>query len=477
MNRAKYLNDVLTNFEADDIIEKLQSLTIQEYGSEKMMRQHASLERLNMQSVKNALAGGEDFILEGFVQHEKLKSLIAELFVTNYYKWNIYPRIKDKINTISHVKSYILLYHEAVVINLLENFFYYATACQQADDYVVDILEYSCDKIMKLLNRKKELKDDSSLSKMNEDEEMEHKLMDLENSISFSCISIIRYISDHLTTLSFPVRNHMLNIKDVPMLLCELMEKKPWIQSKLEKKNKDDKETQKIIYAFENNQWNKYNENSTAIPKLEGQVWITLFNLFMNQDNTKKYDISEFRKSNLLRLRKYMNETLFDQIPPLQQLFRALEEMSLMEYSSIPNSNPFIVEMIPTLSNLHKKISQNELKFLCDKILNDYFEKADIKKEMEIISEIYSLSNLEYFMEDPKCAFCSREAASRCSRCKSEWYCSKDCQVKRWKEHKTICNNLAELNKDIEKAEKENLQSSTKNGNKVTQIKTFEELD
>ena len=41
-----------------------------------------------------------------------------------------------------------------------------------------------------------------------------------------SCINILRYISDHLEQLAFPVRYHMMNIKDVPILFVTLMEMK-----------------------------------------------------------------------------------------------------------------------------------------------------------------------------------------------------------------------------------------------------------
>ena len=46
---------------------------------------------------------------------------------------------------------------------------------------------------------------------------------------------------------------------------------------------------------------------------------------------------------------------------------------------------------------------------------------------------------LEDFCEQPKCAVCGKEAMNRCSRCKHEWYCSRDCQLRGWKPHKEMC--------------------------------------
>lgn len=57
--------------------------------------------------------------------------------------------------------------------------------------------------------------------------------------------------------------------------------------------------------------------------------------------------------------------------------------------------------------------------------------------------------------EDPKCANCGEEATKRCSKCKGEWQCTRECQVAHWKKHKEICPALARSVGDvIEKQEK-----------------------
>jgi len=469
MNRAKYLNDVLTNFEAEDIISKLPKLSLEEFGSEKMIKKHNNIERVNMQSIKNALLGGEDFILETFVQFEKIKDLISELYLSWGFKKYIYPKIDKEILEINSVKTYIILYHEAVIVNLLENFFFHVTACTTADEHIVDMIEYCYDYTSKLINvnKKVEEKKDKNFEtnkELSEQEEMNLKIKDLDLNIGLSSISILRYITDHLNQLPFPVRHHMMDIKDIPMILVALMEYKPWIR-RISKNTsiqsqtrtlKEDESYEEEIY--ENNKWVKLSSLGSKLPKIEAQIWICLYNLFMNQDNTKKYEITEFRKSNLLRLRKYMNDNLFDQIPPLQQMYRALEEMSLMNCSSSTTNNPFIVEMIPTLYNNMNQGKKNEAYYneVAKKILENSFENSDKKRDMDLISEIYNFDNIEYFMDDPKCANCGKDASNRCSRCKSEWYCGKDCQKLCWKKHKEFCQKITELNKESEELENAN---------------------
>jgi zinc finger MYND domain-containing protein 10 len=52
--------------------------------------------------------------------------------------------------------------------------------------------------------------------------------------------------------------------------------------------------------------------------------------MFLSSDTNRKYEVTTFRKANLLRLRKYLNETTLDQMPILTNLLRALEELSMI---------------------------------------------------------------------------------------------------------------------------------------------------
>ena len=60
---------------------------------------------------------------------------------------------------------------------------------------------------------------------------------------------------------------------------------------------------------------------------------------------------------------------------------------------------------------------------------------------------LYGSDVFDQFMEEPKCAVCGEPAKQRCSKCKGEWYCSRECQLKKWKEHKKMCSMLAEVHK------------------------------
>ena len=484
MNKAKYLNDLMTQYESEEIIDKkINEISFDTIGSGEFIQHHAYLNKLNMQEMKNILTGGEDIIMTQFIDHDKLKLLIKELYTVNTFKEKVYPTIKDKIIKLCSIKAYFILYHEAVLVNLIENFLYSITACQAAEDYLVDVIEYAYKMISKYIAYKMKnpddtlnygnnsslfgngsaLNDDMSLEekikkineqvkdKENDIKEMDEKYKEIEFGIAMSCINILRYISDHLENLPFPVRHHMMNVKDVPVLFVTLMELRPW-RRKVMKYNDKDKKKEEVQEIYENNNWTSLMEHK--FPKLEAQVLITVYNLVMNQDNNKKYEITEYRQNQLLRLRKYFSEDLYDQIPQMMNLYRSLENMSLMTYGNTLTVNPFIVEMVPILSgNKMFKLTEEEIKKIGNHVVANYFEnlnKDKLAKELEPVNEIYNLDNIEYFMEDPVCAQCGKLANSRCSRCKSEWYCSKECQIKRWKEHKTVCKALAALFKENE---------------------------
>jgi len=85
------------------------------------------------------------------------------------------------------------------------------------------------------------------------------------------------------------------------------------------------------------------------MPKVEAQIWLTIYNMFLSQDTNRKYEVTTFRKANLLRLRKYLNEVTLDQLPILTNLLRSLEELSMTQENPVAQKNSFIVQQIPEM--------------------------------------------------------------------------------------------------------------------------------
>lgn len=459
MNKAKYLNDIISEYESESIVQSLIPLNIENYCSESMIKKYTSLEKLNMQSHKNSLLGGDDYIMNSFILEDKLKDLVKDLFIVDLFKIKVYPLIKKEILSISSLKTYICLHYECIVVNLLEKFLFHVTACQSIEGYLIDIIEYSYHKFtsylvdkrikLKIVNKKIKSADET-------ENDMENKEILMGFNISMACVSIIRYITDHLEQLPFPITHYLLNSKDIPLMLVELIDSRPW---------EVNNEEGELSFIYNENMFIEVGgdfKNKPDISKLlysvnkyEAQVWISIYNLFLMHG--KKYEITEYRKNILLRLKKYMNQKLYDSIPPLANLYRSLEEMNLM--NSLPSStskNNFIVEPIPELFTYnHSSKNKTNFQEIGRNIVKNYFVDANLKQEMRCIGEVYSSENLDYFMDNPVCATCGKEASSRCSQCKSEWYCSKECQIYRWKNgHKEICLKIKDMLNDVEKNKK-----------------------
>ena len=95
----------------------------------------------------------------------------------------------------------------------------------------------------------------------------------------------------------------MMDITDIPCVLVPLLEHKPWIR----KNHKG--ETEK----FEDQRWQVIESHDVGkLTKIEAQIWLTIYNMMMTSDSNRRYEITSFRKQNLLRLRKYLNEVLLD---------------------------------------------------------------------------------------------------------------------------------------------------------------------
>ncbi len=47
-------------------------------------------------------------------------------------------------------------------------------------------------------------------------------------------------------------------------------------------------------------------------------------------------------------------------------------------------------------------------------------------------------------LESRCCSMCSKDPVKACSKCKVQYYCGKQCQMKDWKFHKKICSDLQE---------------------------------
>jgi len=337
----------LNALEADRYCEELSSFEFKDLGGHRWMQQNEFLNKLNLQAHVNASQQRDEFVLEAIVLHEKMPLIIRELIASELWKENAYPLIKDWLSEHNSVKGYLLLFQEGVLANLLEAMLYHKSACEAAGDLIVELVDYCHRKLMFLLNTPPPYRpaDPEELKKVLMKEAQEEHSKEQEYSINMSCaiacVSIMRFLTDHLEQLPLAVTARLLDTYDILMLLCPMLEQKPW-----ESKGEDGE-----MRRFYQNHWQRVAEcDERKMHKCEAQCWLAVYNLVQSPEVRRRYQFNTFRKNALLRVRKFLHEGTVDQIPILTDLQRSLDEMALSEPPSAAEAKPaYVLEQLPEL--------------------------------------------------------------------------------------------------------------------------------
>ena len=87
------------------------------------------------------------------------------------------------------------------------------------------------------------------------------------------------------------------------------------------------------------------------VGSVDAQVWLSLNNLIVDRRARTKYEYDDFRKNTVVRLKRYFNEVLFDQLPVLKDLQRVIDEVILMATPSAAEvkQGRLILETVPEM--------------------------------------------------------------------------------------------------------------------------------
>lgn len=420
---------IISSFEVGKYVEELRPFSISDIGNARWMKQHDHLQALNKQAHYTAMIQAEEVVMESIITHSKFPVLVHELLAIEIWSQHVAPLLLAEITKFP-TKSYFLLFQESVLVNLLEITLYHKSACVSADECLVELADYCYRKIVHLTTRK----DDSSrkktpqeLLKLTTEEELRERQRETEFATCISSLTIVRYMTDYISDLSISLTSRLLDFYDIICILVPLIEKPPWMRYE-----------KGVCFKYQGGQWEKIEREKVVQPEV--QVWLALYNLMIDPECRKKYNYTENRKETVLKLKDHITETLIDQIPILADLRRLLEHLVIMDPPP-PNSRTgvCIIEQIPEMrDNLMKgqnwkEIAENQRK-------NVFGGKSDD----DIERLVKHFDKLEELLPPPKCAVCGEAAPKKCSRCKNEWYCSRECQLKGWKAHKEICDIISQ---------------------------------
>nr|XP_020771458.1 zinc finger MYND domain-containing protein 10 isoform X1 [Odocoileus virginianus texanus] len=442
--------ELLLPGEADVLVRGLRSLQLRDVGSRGWNQQHENLEKLNMQAILDATAGQGEPIQELLVTHGKIPTLVEELIAVEMWKQKVFPvlcKLED-FKPQNTFPIYMVLHHEASIINLLETVFFHKEACESAEDTVLDLVDYCHRKLTLLVaqgGRGAPPEEESQHSTPMQELQKQAELMEFE--IALKALSVLRYITDCVDSLSLSTLSRMLSTHNLPCLLVELLEHSPWSRQEGGK-----------LQQFENGRWQTVTPSEQQkLSKLDGQVWIALYNLLLSPEARARYCLTSFAKGQLLKpswlapphtglpwtplqLRAFLTDTLLDQLPSLADLQAFLAHLALTEAQ--PPKKDLVLEQIPEIWERLERENKGKWQAIAKHQLRQVFSPSeqDLRLQAHRWSKIYRLDVLEAVApERPRCASCNAEASKRCSRCQNEWYCCRECQVKHWETHGKAC--------------------------------------
>uniref|UniRef100_A0A8C5J682 Zinc finger MYND domain-containing protein 10 n=1 Tax=Junco hyemalis TaxID=40217 RepID=A0A8C5J682_JUNHY len=464
----------LSPAEAEALVRALQGSELRDIGGQGWLRQHEYVEKLNMHGILSASAGQEQLLTELLVSHAKIPVLIGELISVEIWKHKVFPvlcRLQD-FKPRSTFPIYVVLHHEASIINLLETVFFHKVRgsafpagkplgwnaagtelceplvavqeiCESAEDSILDLIDYCHRKLTLLAARSTAAPAATSaglpaepLASPSSMQELQKQAEVMEFEISLKALSVLRFITDHLDSLPLSALTRMLNTHNLPCLLVELVEHCPWSCWEAGKLKK-----------FENGTWHVVPpEEQGKMTKLDGQVWLALLNLLLSPECQRKYRCDGFNKSQLLKLRAFLTDVLIDQLPNLVEMQRFLSYLAVTDPA--PPKKDLILEQVPVIWDHILKKNSGKWEAIAKHQVKHAFSPTDeeLKLQARRWAQTYSLDILEALAPDkPRCRVCGAEAAKRCSRCRNEWYCSRACQVQHWQKHKPACDLMAKV--------------------------------
>ena len=336
--------------EAERYVEALRKFNIEEVGSGAWFEQHRRLEKLNLQAHQSAMANSDEFVLEAILTFAKLEVLIHDLMVIEAWKEFVYPRLLDRVAGRNSMRVYFILYHEATLVNLMEVLLYHKHVCEAGGEKMLELVDYVARKVTRLQSgydfRAHTPSTSSSssasssaagdggatsaatkeyfaaLSSRTPKDELATYLTEIEFKVCISACSMARFLCEHADAMPLSVVSRITDTHDMLVLLVPLIENPPWTR------RNDNGKWQKLV----DHKWTDVLPiDLLRITKLEGQPWLALYHLLAKEVFRERYHLNSFRKAQMLRVRKYLNDVLLDQLPILADIMRYMDELAVTE--------------------------------------------------------------------------------------------------------------------------------------------------
>ncbi|KAF4127604.1 putative MYND-type domain-containing protein [Phytophthora infestans] len=407
--------------EAEQIVERLEGQTLEQIGrSTQWLEHHHAMEKLNLQAHQSAQRKQDNFVVESLLTFDKFPAVISNLLSLELWKANILPLLQCQDKDAASLRLYFVVYHEATLTNLLEVAFFHEHVVESlTDDLLLELVDYCMRKLSWLVGLPRERiaeatsfhKSGSELVQMmraqSPREELQRQRMEIEFRVAVQTVTILRYVAERLHVLPLSVVSRLLDKHDALLTFVALVENPPWTHKAVVKlPPAKDSEDQRLRTEVK---WKKFVDQKwvlvepsdlLALTTTEAQVWLTIYYLLCTKSAREHYEVTQYRKDQLLRIRKYLNELLVDQLPLLADVQRYLDELAIVQVGSTSalGKNGLVMEAVPYLRDSILRTFRSRYRELArefDELSANFSRGEDLKA----LAELYQMEGVEELLE------------------------------------------------------------------------------
>lgn len=431
--------------ELEMFIHNVREFKVEDIGGDRWLTSHEALLKLNQQAVLEASSCREEIVKELFVMHDKLHVLVHEMYCILVWRTKVLPKLlKIEMNPNVTFIFYTILYHEAIAVSLMELVLYHENGCAALGDCALDLIDYCAQAITQLVGLAHLKHDEVPARELSQEtfiDELERQKRGILYKIGIRFLSIVSYAAEKIDVMSISVIRRLVQTHDMPCLLSEILHCQPWIR------NLDG------IEKFIDDKWTPvHGAEVIKVTKIEAQTWFCLSHLLLNNNVMSMYEVTEFRQREISKCQMYLSVNLLDQLPHLTNLKHRLCTLGLTETTN--RSNRIILEEVPKIKSVivdeAKRMGFNQIAQKQFKNFSD-LNKEDLMSIAQRLIGVYDIDLMDNecssHPREPaasmnKCGECGQEAIKKCSHCQQIFYCSRNCQVKHWPQHKPSCQRV-----------------------------------
>lgn len=352
-NVANLQLQCVTSDEADRIIESLRPFPIDDVATSDWKDQRMRVEQLNHAAHACAAQKKDNFILSALLTHDKLPVLLHELLVAEAMRKRVYMRSAGPLMQ-APAGMYMYAYYEGILVNLLTCLMFHEEAVTGFGDDLPELIDYAWRSCVNTLlsdptiNEVPPEVDAKEALAQSDDVRFAQQMRELDVTRAMGCVSCLWYVVERINSLPLACVNCVLAHNDLVCGFADLLDREPWVRRSAKKNTK-----------FANGQWQEVDrQNILVVTAPEAHSWFALHMMLCDRNCRTKYQYTKSKKDAILRVKRRLNEPIIDQIPQLQDVQRALEELSFMEPPTGTEEKfkaTLIIEQMPRIMSVLNK--------------------------------------------------------------------------------------------------------------------------